>query len=367
MEARADETISPAPPPKRKSRWRRRLLTLVVLAAGLFLYSLQFHPEREDVAGQRASLAKRAPAGHPARIDAATLLQDVRTLSSPAMEGRKVGTPGGARARAYIAQRFAALGLEPVFGRSYEQPFRFVPFRGIQFWRKGFWRTPQPIDGVNLAGRLRGTVAPEQVIVVSAHYDHLGVRDGRLYPGADDNASGVGAMLAAAQWFRAHPPRHTLLFVAFDGEEKGLRGAYAFAEQPPVPLQQVLLNLNFDMVSRNPQGEIFLSGLYANPQLQPLLDPVRRRAVPTILYGHDHPRPFWDMDDWTDQSDHGVFAERGIPFVYLGVADHPGYHAPGDTFEHIDPKFYLGVADSIIDIVSALDAADAVQLRRRGG
>jgi Zn-dependent M28 family amino/carboxypeptidase len=367
MDERVDDNTSPAPPPRRKSRWRRRLLTLCVLAAGLFLYSLQFHPEREDVAGQRASLAQRARAEHPARIDAAALLQDVRTLSAPNMQGRAVGSPGGALARDYIARRFSQLGLEPAFGSSFEQAFEFTPGRGVRFWRAKFWQAPQPVRGVNLAGRLRGSAAPDEAIVVSAHYDHLGVRNGVLFPGADDNASGVGAMLAAAQWFRAHPPRHTLLFVAFDGEEKGLRGAYAFVEKPPVPLQQILLDVNFDMVSRNPQGEIFLSGLYANPQLKPLLDPVRASAVPTILYGHDHPRPFWNMDDWTYQSDQGAFAERGIPFVYLGVADHPDYHAPGDTFEHIDPKFSVGVADSIIDIVSALDAADAAQLRRKGG
>ena len=356
-----------APPPRRRSRWKRRLLVLSLFAAGLFAYSLQFHPEREDVEGQRALLAKRERAVQTPRIDATVLLRDVQELSSPRMEGRAVGSPGGALARAYIARRFTEIGLDPVFTRSYEQPFEFTPGRGIRFWRKKFWQTPQPIHGVNLAGRIRGTVAGDQVIVVSAHYDHLGKRNGVVFPGADDNASGVAAMLATAQWFRAHPPRHTLLFVAFDAEEKGLRGAQAFVAQPPVPLAKMLVDVNFDMISRNPQGEIFLSGLYANPQLKPLIDPVRAGAVPTILYGHDHPRPFWDVDDWTDQSDQGAFAAQGIPFVYLGVADHPDYHGPGDTYERIDREFYLGVADAIIDAVSALDAADAAQLRRKGG
>jgi len=355
------------PPPRRKSRWRRRLLTLVVVAVGLFVYSRQFHPQDEDWNGQRALLAKRERIGAPSRVDAPALLQDVRTLSAPAMEGRKVGTPGGQRARAYIAQRYAQIGLEPAFGRSYEQPFRFTPFRGIQFWRKGFWEAKPPVDGVNLAGLVRGTLDPQHYLVVSAHYDHLGIRDGVLYPGADDNASGVGALLAAASWFRAHPPKHSILFVAFDGEEKGLRGALAFVGQPPVPLASLLVDVNFDMVSRNPQGEIFLSGLYANPQLKALVDPVRAGAAPTVLYGHDYPRPFWDMDDWTQQSDQGAFADKGLPFLYLGVADHPDYHRPGDTFEHIDQTFYLGVADMIVGLVSALDAADAAQLRRQGG
>ena len=355
------------PPPRRKSRWLRRLLTLLVVAGGLFAYSRQFHPQDEDWDGQRAQLGQRERIEAPLRVDAGSVLQDVRTLSAPGMEGRKVGTPGGKRARDYLAQRFTQLGLEPAFGRSFEQPFRFTPFRGIQFWRKGFWEKKAPIDGVNLAGLVRGTVDPQHYIVVSAHYDHLGIRDGALYPGADDNASGVGAMLAAAGWFRAHPPRHSMLFVAFDGEERGLRGARAFVAQPPVPLASLLVDVNFDMVSRNPQNEIFLSGLYANPQLKTLVDPVRAAAAPTILYGHDHPRPFWDFDDWTQQSDQGAFADKGVPFLYLGVADHPDYHRPGDTFEHIDQKFYLAVTDTILSLLSALDAADAAQLRRQGG
>jgi hypothetical protein len=356
--------MTEAPPPPRKSRWKRRLATIALIGLALFVYSSWFHPEREDWAGQRAQLAHRQlplPAG---RIDAAQVLGDVRALAAPAMEGRKVGTPGGALAREYILARFRELRLDPGFGKSYEQPFRFTPFRGTQFWRAGFWKSHPPIDGVNVAGVVRGTVDPGHYLVVSAHYDHLGIRDGKLYPGADDNASGVAAMLAAARWFSAHPPKHSILFVAFDGEEKGLKGSAAFVEQPPVPLSQLLADINFDMVSRNVDHEIFITGTYQNPQLKRLLDPVREHARPTILYGHDQPRPIWDMDDWTQQSDQGAFADKGVPFLYLGVADHPDYHQPGDTFEHIDPPFFLGVVESVLDIVSALDAAEAATLAR---
>jgi hypothetical protein len=364
---RNTDAAAPPPKPRRRSRWLRRLFTLFAIIVAMLIYSRQFHPADEDVDGQRARLQNRAKVNRPLRIDAPSVLQDVKTLSSKEFEGRKVGTPGGKRARDYIEQRFAAIGLEPAFGRSFEQPFSFTPSRGIAFWRKAFWETKPPVDGVNLAGLVRGTVDPTHYLLVTAHYDHLGIRNGALYPGADDNASGVGAMLAAAKWFREHPPKHSILFVAFDGEETGLKGSQAFVAKPPVGLGDMLVDVNFDMVSRNPQGEIFLTGLYANPQLKPLLDPVRAGAVPTILYGHDYPRPFWDTDDWTDQSDQGAFAAHDIAFVYLGVEDHPDYHRPGDTFEHIDQKFYLGVTDSILDLVSALDAADAAQLRHKGG
>jgi hypothetical protein len=362
MEARV-----PMETPRRKPRWRRRLVTLFVIAIALFIYSRQFHPEREDVAGQRAMLANRDKADRPWRIDALSVLGDLKTLSSPQMEGRAIGTPGGKRARDYVAGRFAQIGLQPAFGRSFEQPFEFVPGRGIRFWRAQFWQERKPLHGVNLAGVVRGSVDAGSYLVVSAHYDHLGIRDGKLYPGADDNASGVATMLAAAQWFRAHPPRHSIMFVAFDGEEQGLRGAHAFVDKPPMPLSSVLVSVNLDMVSRSSVGELFLAGLYANPQLKPLFDPVRATAVPTILYGHDYPRPFWDMDDWTQESDQGPFADHDLAFIYLGVADHADYHKPTDTYERVDQKFFLGVTDTVIDLISAIDAADGAQLRRKRG
>lgn len=352
---------------RRKTSWSRRLLCMPVvfalMAAGLWIYSTRFHPEREQVPQQRAELGARKVEPTLGRVEAATLFADLQALSAPAMEGRKVGTPGGARARAYIEQRYRELGLAPVVA-GYEQPFAFTPGRGIAFWRKRFWETREPVHGVNVLGQVRGSVDPAQVIVVSAHYDHLGVREGKLYPGADDNASGVAALLATARWFKAHPPRNTLVFAAFDGEESGLRGARAFLDAPPVPRAAIIANLNYDMLSRSKVGELFATGLYANPQLRAPLDAVRATAPATLLYGHDHPRPFWDMDDWTQQSDQGPFADAGIAFVYFGVEDHPDYHCPGDTFEHVDRDFYLRAADLVVGAVAAVDALPAAAIAK---
>lgn len=349
---------------RRRRRWRIRLLVATTFAIGLFVYTRQFHPEAEAVPAQRAQLAQRSRAALPPRVDAAVLLGDQDALADPSMEGRGVGTPGGVRARDFLLARFTRIGLAPAAGQSYAQPFQFAPGRGIRFWRKAWWQAHPPVAGVNLLGRIPGSAEPGKVIVVSAHYDHLGIRDGRIYPGADDNASGVAAMLAVATWFKAHPPRHTLLFAAFDGEEAGLRGSRAFVARPPVPLASIVANINFDMLSRNPHGELFMSGLYANPQLQAVIDPVRARAVPTILYGHDHPRPVWDDDDWTRSSDQGPFAGKGIPWLYFGVEDHPDYHRPTDTFARVDRDFYLSVANAMVDVVAALDATPDARIAR---
>src|SRR4051812_24440136 len=150
-----------------------------------------------------------APAARPAGvklIDAARLLEDVRALSADAMEGRGAGTKGGELARAYVERRFQELGLAPLWD-SYEQPFD-LPSRG---------------KGVNVVGYVKGTKYPERLVVVSAHYDHLGVRGGLIYNGADDNASGVAVLLQlAAHYAGAARPEHSLVFAALDAEEIGL-------------------------------------------------------------------------------------------------------------------------------------------------
>jgi hypothetical protein len=288
-------------------------------------------------------------AGPAAPVMAAeALMTTVRALADPGMEGRGAGTPGGARARAYLVERLTALGLEPAFGTSFEQPFTF------SVGKPGAPDAGTPLAGVNLVGRCPGTQPDAPIIVVSAHYDHLGVRGGRLYPGADDNASGVAVLLELAAVCRVEPFRHTLLFAAFDAEEAGLDGARAFLAAPPVPRNRLALNLNLDMVARGDKGELFAAGLHHTPRLRPLLTPVAARAPIRLRFGHDLPGT--GTDDWTMQSDHGVFHEAGIPFVYFGVEDHPDYHQPTDTADKIDPAFFANAGAVILDALRALDA-----------
>ena len=146
------------------------------------------------------------------------MLEDLRILSHDDMEGRDTGSPGGERARDYIVSRLEALGVEaPLTGRL--QPWS-APNRS----RIG----AVSYDGVNVIGLIRGTARPDRYIVVTAHYDHMGTYEGRLYNGADDNASGVASMLELAARLKAEAPAHSVLFVALDGEERGLLGADQF-------------------------------------------------------------------------------------------------------------------------------------------
>lgn len=336
----------------------RRGIRRVLLPLVLLIFVQQMIAARLE----RRSLASQNPQAAPAgavvhRADPQSLMRDVNAFAAPELEGRAVGTPGGRRARELLVRRFQEIGLAPAGTQGYLQPFSFEhrSIKGLFLPNRPF-RTEFP-DAANVLGKIPGNDPGAPWIVLSAHYDHLGIVEGRLYFGADDNASGLAVLLAAAAWFRQHSPRHSLLFAAFDAEEKGLRGAEAFLEAPTIPRERISVNVNLDMVSRNDENEIFAAGTWHEPGLRGVMEEVQKVSAVKILYGHDKPR--WRaggaVDDWTGSSDHGVFHDAGIPFLYFGVEDHPDYHQPTDTPDKIDPRFLARVADMMVETVVRLD------------
>lgn len=279
------------------------------------------------------------------KIDREQLLKDIQILSADDMEGRKAGTAGGEKARQYLIGRFRDNHILS-YDQGYEQPFSFNTFRSNERYE----------NNVNLIGYIEGEI--EDIIVVSAHYDHIGVAEDKIYNGADDNASGVSAMLAIAAYFKENKPRHTIVFAAFDAEEQGKKGAIYFVSKPPEELRKGLirLNINMDMLSQNDKNELYASGTFHNPWLKPLLEEVATPADFTLQFGHD--RPEQGADDWTNSSDHGPFHKEGIPFIYFGVEDHANYHQATDTFENIHPDFYYNAASFVLDAIIRLDKVD---------
>jgi len=283
-------------------------------------------------------------------VDSVRLIDDLSRLAADSMRGRAAGTPENAMARAFIAARFDSLGLEAV-GGARVHPFTFVNRRDSS-----------TVEAANVLGLVKGTEWPDSYIVVSAHYDHVGVGravDGdSIYNGADDNASGTAGLMALAAYFKAHPARHSIIFAAFDAEERGLQGATAFVANPPVPKEALALNVNMDMVSHSEAGELYAAGAAKWPALRPVLDSVAATAPVKLLLGHDTPEPS-PRDDWTTQSDQGAFHRAGIPFVYFGVEDHPDYHRPSDSMDTITIGFYVGAVRTVLSAVQALDAESA--------
>ena len=275
-----------------------------------------------------------------AGADTAALMTTVRALAADSMQGRKAGSPGGARARTWLIGRLSALGLTPLVP-GYQQRFPLP--------------RDEPNVGTNLLALIRGTTIPGQYIVLSAHYDHVGVIGGQVYNGADDNASGVAAVLAIAAQLQQTPLRHSVVIALFDAEESGLMGARAFVAAQPVSKDSIRLNVNLDMVGHSERGELWAAGAGRRPALRPLLEQIAAAAPVTLRLGHDRPG-VPGQQDWTFDSDHAPFHSAGIPFVYFGVEDHQDYHQPSDDPETITPAFFGRAVAAIYLALRALDA-----------
>jgi len=277
-------------------------------------------------------------------IDAGAMLRLTETLSSDALEGRATGTRGNEAARDFVQKRFETMGLRK-FGDAYVQPFAVVSVD----------EGAAPVSGANVIGWVAGQTPGEgPAMVITAHYDHLGIVDGAVYNGADDNASGTAAMIAVAQYFSLHEPRHDIIFAAVDAEEIGHLGSRNLVRSPPVPLERIALNINYDMVSRSSAGELYVAGTFHTPGLKPLVEAAAAEAPVRILMGHDDPA-MGEADDWTLLSDHAAFHSAGIPFLYFGVEDHPGYHQPADDYSEITPDFFARAGEALVIAAMAAD------------
>ncbi|WP_242117326.1 M28 family peptidase [Aestuariivivens sediminicola] len=267
------------------------------------------------------------------------MLMHVKTLSSDTFEGRRTGTKGGVKAGRYIVNEFHKLDIQP-FGKTYEQPFMF-------------YNNGNTYKGVNVLGLIKGTSKPDKYIVISAHYDHEGIRQGKIYNGADDNASGVAALFSFVEFFKSNPPKYSVIVAAFDGEELGLQGSKYFVNNAGIPLRKIILNINLDMIGRSDKNELYVVGSHTHVNFKSLFSNYKPYSAKlTLLTGHDG---YDGKDNWIYSSDHGSFHKKGIPFLYFGVEDHEDYHEPTDDFERLHPEFYTHAVEQIISIFRKID------------
>lgn len=271
------------------------------------------------------------------QFDQDLLLSRLQILSADSMEGRGFATRGIIKAQNYIINEFREIGLIPAFNGSYSQQFEHE--------RKGIVLT-----GNNIAAVIPGS--GDKIIVITAHYDHLGIKDGLIFNGADDNASGTAALFSIAEYFKNKKPDHTLFLAAVDAEEIGSVGAKFLLENFPLDTQNIVLNINLDMIAHNDKNELYACGTYFYPHLK---EPLLEIETPVnLLYGHDSPQ-YVGSDNWTYSSDHRVFHRRKIPFIYFGVEDHLDYHKSTDIFKNINQNFFIAAVDLIIKAVESYD------------
>lgn len=273
--------------------------------------------------------------------DTSLMLRDVRYLAGDALEGRGTGTAGNDSARVYISRRFAELRLRPVVPESgcvsmtcapgFVQPFT-ARMSGAE--RHGL-RASLPT--ANVAAVVEGSdpALRGQYVVLGAHYDHLGrqafgARDPNLADairnGADDNASGVAAVMELARLLRRNPPKRSIAIVAFSAEELGLLGSEYFVSHPPFPLDSVQAMLNFDMVGRLRNDRLMVYGTATATEF------------PTIVAGANTGTPFRlnAIGDGEGPSDHAAFYRKNLPVLHFFTDAHDDYHRSTDDAEKIN-------------------------------
>ncbi len=197
----------------------------------------------------------------------------------------------------------------------------------------------------------------DEWVVISCHLDHNGADGDRVYNGADDNGSGCVGLLEIAEAYalaaqQAHRPKRSILFAAFNSEERGLLGAYAFVERPLMPLERIVAVLNMDMIGRNEEvleggGPRFhglpiqsaesnrnamnLLGYSYSPSLARTIEQSSARFGLTLKLDLDN-----NASNLLRRSDHWPFLQRGVPAVFIHTGLHPDYHTPADRPERIE-------------------------------
>ena len=249
---------------------------------------------------------------HAQEIKSDVLLNAVKVLAADSLEGRGFGAEGNVKARKFMAAQFEALGIAPAFSEGYLQEFEHKVPKGPLHGSHGKGERPKGsrmVLGANVVAKVEGK--SEKTIVITGHIDHLGIINGKIYNGADDDASGTAALLAIADYFQRNPPQHTLIFAAVDGEEIGSPGAKYLLKNFPGGKENIVLNVNMDMIAHN-DNELYACGMYHYPELKPYISSIESPIQ--ISFGHDDPSDK-QKDDWTNSSDHRVFHLAGIPFM----------------------------------------------------
>jgi hypothetical protein len=274
---------------------------------------------------------------------------DVGYLSADLLEGRETGTTGERLAAQYLVDRFQELGMQPGRGDSWIQPFDFT-FSANPHAPQG---EGTPRTGHNVVGLLDREA--ERTVVIGAHYDGLGYGgvgsrapgDSLIHNGADDNASGVAALLEIARQLQASGAQsHNVLFVAFSGEELGLYGSKHFVETLPMPAELVSYMINLDMVGRlGPDRRLVVSGTGTSPAWSAALDAAAEATHLTLAQD----------PSGLGASDHTSFYLEDIPAVHLFTGAHDDYHTPADDSHRIDVDGLQDVATFAVRLIEELD------------
>jgi hypothetical protein len=258
------------------------------------------------------------------------------TIASKDFEGRQVGTLGQKRAVNFIRDYYIDLNIPSPYGN--DNYFQNVP----SDYLGDYYQSSE-----NVLAYIEGDTYPDEIVIVSAHHDHEGIDDdGRLFYGADDNASGTVALMEMAEAFKkakddGFGPDRSILFIHFTAEEIGLHGSRFYTENPIFPLKNTVANLNIDMIGRvdkahqdNPEYLYLIGSNRLSTKLHYVSE-----AVNEYLFNFELDYKFNDEADrnrYYYRSDHYNFAKHNIPVIFYFNGEHEDYHQPSDTPDKIN-------------------------------
>ncbi|RXM41339.1 peptidase M28 [Chryseobacterium sp. CH21] len=271
-------------------------------------------------------------------INAEDLKKNLYVIAADDMEGRDTGSKGQKKAGEYMINYYKNLGISgPKALGSYYQK---VPSEFMK--KRGGGNLP---DSENILAFIEGSEKPDEIVVVSAHYDHVGTKNGVVYNGADDDGSGTVAVMEIAKAFQqakkaGKGPKRSILFLHVTGEEHGLFGSEYYSENPVFPLANTVVDLNIDMIGRDDPANRGKQYVYVigsemlSSQLKVINEAANKRTNNLELnYKYDDLN---DPEQLYYRSDHYNFAKHNIPVAFFFDGIHEDYHKPGDDPEKID-------------------------------
>ena len=280
------------------------------------------------------------------------LYDHINVLASDSLEGRETGKRGQKMAADYIMNHFKKIGIPPYKDQTYYQKFRVENGRHLCKCDdcdvdiiKRILRANKYIHGENVLGYIEGTDLKQELIIITAHYDHLGKHDSLIFNGADDDASGTAAAMEIAEAFmiakkEGFGPRRSVLIMAVSGEEKGLLGSKYYTDKPIYPLKNTVANLNIDMIGRigdfhtHPNYVYLIGSDMLSTDLHNLSEEVNAKHTKLELdYAFNSEN---DPNRYYYRSDHYNFAKNNIPVIFYFNGIHEDYHKPTDTIEKIN-------------------------------
>lgn len=288
---------------------------------------------------QKRSVTIAEPTKYLNTITAGELQKHLYIVAADSMEGRETGSAGQKKAGSYLISQYQRNQIP--FPKGTNSYYQYIPAAKLNT-RSG----KKLNDSENIYAFIEGSEKPDEILVISAHYDHVGTRNGIIFNGADDDGSGTVALLEIAEAFQTakkegHGPKRSILFLHFTGEEHGLLGSKFYSENPIFPLTNTIANINIDMIGRrdeahaNSNNYVYVIGAdRLSTDLDTICTYANMNYVQLSLdYKYNDPS---DPNHFYERSDHYNFAKHGIPSVFLFNGTHADYHRKTDTADKIE-------------------------------